>query len=322
MITSLSYFLTVAKHGSITRAAEELYISQPALSAAIIRLENKLNTKLLDRSGHSISLTPAGKLVQQYAAEICSNYEKMCNDLCLLESNTHVTLRCGSGLRHVVSIADNFMCMYPSDNILVMQYNSFYELKKALLNQEIDICISAPPVEGMGVETRAMCTEALCAIFHDSHPFAGRKSVSLEELAASKLMALPDGFPLRMIIDDLFQQAGLAPKYIMQAENNALTYLLHQSKSTDYVTLYPLSRCRELHSTYADICYTYIDGNPTRTISVSWLDKTPITPQIDRMLQYIAVYYADEKYSRQAPPCREPRQDAPRTGPIQQWPES
>lgn len=297
MIRSLTYFLTVAKQCSITKASEELFISQPALSAAIIRLEEKLDVKLFDRSGRTLQLTRDGERLIPHATEICSAYEKMLNEICLMKSQSSTTLRFGSGLRHAVNIVDNFMYMYPSDNVTMTQYNSYYELKKALLNQEVDIALCAPPVDGVGISSQNMCTERLCAIFNENHPFTERKEVSFKELASSKLLALPNGFPLRVVVEELFQKVQVTPQYIMQAENNALTYLLHQSKSTDYVTIYPLSRCLELHNTYPDICFIPISGDPTRTIAASWLDSNQHTPQFEMMLKYIKEYYSDEKYS-------------------------
>lgn len=297
MITNLSYILAVAKHGSITKAAEELYISQPALSASIIRLENNLNIKLFERTGSGLSLTKAGECVARYSAEICLTYERMLNDLTLLKAPSYGALRIGAGMRHAVHIVDGFLFQYPTENVLLTQYSSYYDLKRALLSHEIDLCISAPPVDGSCITSKKFCTERLCVAFGKRHPFAERKEIFLNDLMDSSLLALPNGFSLRVVIDDIFQRAGLSPNYTIQAENNALVDLLHESKSVSYVAIYPVSRCRELNSVHPDICYRPLAGDITRTISASWLNKTPITPQFELILQFISEYYADEKYS-------------------------
>lgn len=75
-IRELRTFIAVAQTGNITRAAEELHISQPALSRQIIKLENELGCKLLERGGHGISLTNAGHLLLNRARELSDLLDK------------------------------------------------------------------------------------------------------------------------------------------------------------------------------------------------------------------------------------------------------
>lgn len=75
-IRELRTFIAVAKTGNITRAAEELHISQPALSHQIIKLENELGCKLLERGSHGISLTNAGHLLLNRARELSDLLDK------------------------------------------------------------------------------------------------------------------------------------------------------------------------------------------------------------------------------------------------------
>ena len=62
---SLQYLIAIAEHGSFTRAAEALYVSQPTLSQQIKQLEESLQTPLLDRSGRTVKLTDAGEIYLQ-----------------------------------------------------------------------------------------------------------------------------------------------------------------------------------------------------------------------------------------------------------------
>ena len=64
----INYFLAVAEHGSFTRAASALHVSQPALSQQIRQLEESLGVPLFDRSGRTIRLTDAGEVWRQYAS--------------------------------------------------------------------------------------------------------------------------------------------------------------------------------------------------------------------------------------------------------------
>lgn len=75
-IRELRTFIAVAQTGNITRAAEELHISQPALSRQIIKLENELGCKLLERGGHGISLSNAGHLLLNRARKLSDLLDK------------------------------------------------------------------------------------------------------------------------------------------------------------------------------------------------------------------------------------------------------
>lgn len=297
VLVSLSYFLAVAKYGNITKAAEELFISQPALSASIIRLEKKLDVTLLKRGSNGITLTNEGECVLKYAKDICLSYDCMLNDLKAMNTSSSTSLRIGSGMAHSANVIDDFLNLYPEQAVSLVQYNNFFDLKKALLSHEIDMCISSPPVEAANVITKTLCTERLCVAFGEGHPFAEKELISLDEIVASKrILALPTGFSLRIITDNIFSQAKLEPQYSIQAETNALASLLHKSRSNGYVAIYPVSRCRELSRTSPDILYRPIEGDIARTIAVSWLDRTEENERFDLMLDFLCRHYAGQVY--------------------------
>ena len=75
------YVLTIAKLGNFTRAAEKLYISQPALSRYISTLEKRLNTTLFIRTPYSITITSSGKTFCEYAERILSLEDELVNKL-------------------------------------------------------------------------------------------------------------------------------------------------------------------------------------------------------------------------------------------------
>lgn len=80
-IDSLNYFFQVANSKSISTVAKNAHISQSALSQQILKLENKLNVKLLNRSNKGVSLTPEGEILFKYCESILSAYNKMQEEL-------------------------------------------------------------------------------------------------------------------------------------------------------------------------------------------------------------------------------------------------
>lgn len=95
----INYFLAVAEHGSFTRAASALHVSQPALSQQIRQLEESLGVPLFDRSGRTIRLTDAGEVWRQYASralqELGAGKTKPCSASRLF-SVTGITPDCAS----------------------------------------------------------------------------------------------------------------------------------------------------------------------------------------------------------------------------------
>lgn len=75
--TQLMYVTAAAKHGNITKAAEELCISQPSLSNQIIKLENELNIKLFERKRHRVELTEAGRAFVESSLPILNSFRKL-----------------------------------------------------------------------------------------------------------------------------------------------------------------------------------------------------------------------------------------------------
>src|SRR5699024_11802954 len=96
MLRRLTIFLTVAKHLSYTRAAKELYISQPAVSKNIQELEQELGTRLFNRRGNSIELTPAGDKAFSYGTDIHRLMQNLKHELAEMNVSLSVTLYVGA----------------------------------------------------------------------------------------------------------------------------------------------------------------------------------------------------------------------------------
>ncbi len=95
-LRQLAYFEAVVRHGGFSRAAEQLHIAQPAVSAQIRRLERELGTALLERTTRRVTLTPAGELVLARARSALAQVEGARADLAELATVTRGQLRIGA----------------------------------------------------------------------------------------------------------------------------------------------------------------------------------------------------------------------------------
>lgn len=128
-IRVLRYFLTVAREGSITGAANYLHLTQPTLSRQLQDLERELGQKLLIRTNHSIKLTPEGMILRKRAEEILDMVEKTENEFSSLKQNIAGEIHIGSGetdaFKSVADIIKEIQKNYP--NIIFHIYSGILE---------------------------------------------------------------------------------------------------------------------------------------------------------------------------------------------------
>lgn len=151
---SLDYFIAIAKHNNITRAANELYVSQQTLSIYLKKLEEYYQIQLFERYP-KMCLTPAGKVVYEAALEIADAYSRVDERLEKIKNVTH-TIRLGICKAKI----DNLLGYYPlakfkqtvGVDVEIIEKTSM-ELEKELKNGELDLYIGNEDVDGELFET-------------------------------------------------------------------------------------------------------------------------------------------------------------------------
>jgi len=138
----LKVFQTVARHLSFTKASNELFISQPAITRHIKELELTCKAKLFDRSGTRISLTPAGSLLFDYANRILHLHDEAMFELSHLAGHLKATLRIAASTtiaQYVLPIAlARYTDLYPDIQVVLLSGNSA-EVEHLVLKNEADI---------------------------------------------------------------------------------------------------------------------------------------------------------------------------------------
>lgn len=141
------YFLTVAKEKNITRASEKLYISQPALSKHLMRLEESLGIRLLDRTKGNLRLTYAGELYARYLEELKAKEKKLLESFAEIKNDDRGLIRFGmTPYRSSImlpAIFPRFRARYPNIQLILTE-NTNRDLILMLEKEKIDFCISDP----------------------------------------------------------------------------------------------------------------------------------------------------------------------------------
>lgn len=145
-ILQVKYFIELVKTMSFTKTAENLYISQPALSKQISNLEKELGFLLFHRSGKEIKLTTEGKLMHEFFAESKYEYNKIVNKIIQNKGHDIVKLNIaflsGWDISKYLSKADDFLTEKHPDIMIHLESGDFNELSSKLNNGSIDLALS------------------------------------------------------------------------------------------------------------------------------------------------------------------------------------
>jgi len=229
----LTVFRAVAAQRSFRRAAEALYLTQPAVTQQIKALESELGVPLFDRTGKAVSLTRAGELLLGRAAESHELLLHAQADLAALEGRVTGPLRLAVSMTIVQYILPpmlgRFLRLYPGIDLRMQSANTG-DVATAILDGSVDLGLVEGPVHRPELKLEPWRRDELVLVVPPGHPWAGRV-VSLEELATAPLLMRERGSGTREVVDaaieHAFEAAGLPPPKIVPAmELNSTEALL------------------------------------------------------------------------------------------------
>ena len=211
-LMQLKYFKTVAEIGKISDAAQSLFISAPALSTSISRLEKELGIPLFDRTNNRIKLNRQGQIFLRYVNQIFSNLECAKTELqqSIMHQGQHVSIASVASTQWVDMIT-TFSQEYPHftlsctnvkraelvNNGLPVQHNFLFAAEEDI------------PVFYAGeLDSLVLFEDHPVVMVHSEHPLAKRDSVSLSELSGEQIFLPMSNYPLYDHLVTLFETAG------------------------------------------------------------------------------------------------------------------
>lgn len=242
---AIRYLLAVAEHGSFTRAAEALYVSQPTLSQQIKQLEESLKVQLLDRSGRAIRLTDAGEVYLRHARRAVVELDAGSRAIHELRDLSRGTLQVGmTPITDYLAtpLLESFTSRYPGIrlNAIEMSQN---EIEGALADDRIDLGIAFTNTLSLEnrsseIETHILFVETLQLAVGKGHPYAGKNApVNGHSLEQSSLALLNTNFALRRHIDLYCLEHGITPRIAL--ETNSLGVLVELVRLGRLATILP-----------------------------------------------------------------------------------
>ena len=228
-INQLKYFIAVAEYKSFTKAANQYYISQTAITQQIHALEEQMNVSLIDRSCRPIALTPAGNV---FLLEAKAIVERMNHALTKVQDATTGVggiLRIGYTKGYEQSsfsnLLKNFHLDYP-DTLLTCYRCDTEMLAAGLLNDDYDIIFtwdSTNILQEDSITYKLMEMVPLTVALYNNHPLAGRTSLSRKELKDEPILYMtPSGSPESFGDNhfmELYRLAGYQPNIIFRSSD-------------------------------------------------------------------------------------------------------
>src|SRR4030043_1309300 len=202
-LNSFLVFHKVAKFKSFSRAAEELFISQPAVSKHIRELEQKIGMGLIRRGRGGFDLTEAGEILFKHTHKISSHLLEVENALGNLKKDHHGVLKIGTTESYskclMPKLLSGFQTFHPSIKITLEVGNS-EEIEKSLLDYKYDLGLIAMGKASSKFESIPFLKEKLVLIVSSRHPLVKRGEVSLKELEGYPLIIRAKGSSTRKVL--------------------------------------------------------------------------------------------------------------------------
>ncbi len=219
-INSLLVFHEVVRHRSFSKAAEELFISQPAVTKHIKGLEHKVGTRLIERGRGGFHLSEAGKILFKSAQKISNHLREVENHLGRLQKERHGLLRIGTTESYsrclMPELLSGFQNLFPSIKIALDVGNS-EEIEKSLTAYRNDLALIGMTKVPSKFESIPFLKEELVLIVSPSHPMAKREKASLKAIRKFPFIIRAKGSTTRKIILKAFQELGIRPSLLIEA---------------------------------------------------------------------------------------------------------
>lgn len=212
----LRTILAIEERGSLTAAAEELSVTQSALSHTIRKLENKLGTEIWLREGRSLRLTQTGEYLLSIAQRVLPQLEHAEHRLEQLAQGERGTLNigmeCHPCYRWLLKVVSPFLDDWPDVDVDVKQKFQFGGVD-ALLTYEIDLLVTPDPVYKNGLRFEPVFNYEQVLVTAKDHPLAGRKHISPKDLCDQVLLTYPVSQDRLDVYTDFLRPEGLIPKH-------------------------------------------------------------------------------------------------------------
>ena len=215
----LYYVLMLAKEKNFSRAAANLFITQPTLSQQVKKLESELGFPIFQRSTRNVTLTSYGELFVARAQHVVDEFEEFQRWTTQVRGEKNTRLSFGTSALtapHASACIPDFLVQFPD-----VQFSHTEQWDPALIqmvkDEELDIALVGLPrndVDRAGLRIFPIQEEHVCVVMSSSHPLHDRESVTLEDLEQEQILVTSNQSGLTRLMKNEFASQGLNPNFM------------------------------------------------------------------------------------------------------------
>ncbi|MEW8140125.1 MAG: LysR family transcriptional regulator [Candidatus Thiodiazotropha endolucinida] len=221
-LRQMRVFTTVARRLNYTRAAQELHLSQPAVSMQVKQLEESVGLPLFEHTGKKIQLTEAGREMYQYVRTIFQTFEEMEEVLDAMKGldTGHINIAVASTVNYFAPrLLAAFSRQYPGID-LSLDVTNRERLMGLLKDNEIDIVLMGLPPEDIELVYEPFMENPLVVIAPPGHPLQQKKKIPAERLAEEVFIMREEGSGTRLAMERFFTEQSIPLSTGMQMTRN------------------------------------------------------------------------------------------------------
>jgi len=270
-LNELRYIVAVSQESNFRRAAERVFVSQPALSLAIQKLEEELGVQIFERSRTAVSMTPIGELIVAQAQRTLEEVAQIKEIASQGKDQLVGTLRLGAIytvgpylLPELIPVLKRKAPHMP----LEMEENQTANLEALLANGRLDVIIIALPFGGPGIATLPLYDEDFSVVVPLEHPWAKKKQIKTAELATEKILLLNSGHCFSNQVREACAEFNSAIGEIQQG--NSLETIRNMVASGLGITVLPVSANSDKYRSQLTREISFAPPAPARRIALAW----------------------------------------------------
>ena len=217
-LQQLKLFEAVSRNSSFTRAAEELFLTQPAVSIQIKRLEEQVGLPLFEVVGKKIFPTVAGKAMYKASVDILGRAEELKNTVEELKGEVKGPLQLSvvtTSKYFMPHLLGTFLQQYPEVEPK-LKFTNRANVIERLINNEDDFVVMGQIPDDKNLETYPFLENILGIVAPPNHPLAKKKNIQLKELANERILEREIGSGTRFVFDNMMEKEGLKVEPYME----------------------------------------------------------------------------------------------------------
>lgn len=218
----LRVFETVARHGSFTRAAEELSITQPTVSSQVKQLTKTVGLPLFEQIGKSLYLTDAGSELLATCQDIfekLGNFEMKVADLKGTKQGQLRLAVITTAKYFIPRLLGSFCQQYPGIDV-ALKVTNHQEVQERMLNNKDDLYIVSQPPQDIDLQYQSFLDNPLVVVAKKDHPLANKKNIPIQCLNDQPFIMREQGSGTRVAILELFEQHQVEVKVKLELGSN------------------------------------------------------------------------------------------------------